>query len=972
MDFDRDFGVNQVFVEDQFERWRNNPAAVDESWALYFGQLYGGPLQTSAYVSQPPPVDPAALFARASGRGDGNGSPNGHAAEGSFAHALIDLHEHSPEMERLHGEALQENVAELINAYRIRGHLFANLDPLGLLQPPPPELEIDKFGLSEDHLDRSFSTGDFAAQVPAQTLTLREIVARLRRTYCRTIGVEFMHGEDPQIRQWLQERMESSGNQAQLSRDEKLRILKRLTDAETLETFLHKKYIGAKRFSLEGGESLIPLIDWLIEEFAARGGEEIVIGMAHRGRLNVLSNILQKNVSDIFAEFEDRDAELLLGRGDVKYHMGYSADRETRGGKNVHLSLAFNPSHLEWVNTVVEGRVRAKQDRDGRDPERRKVLPVLIHGDAAMAGQGLVAECLNLTLLEGYATGGTIHVVINNQVGFTTNPEDARSTPYCTDIARVLRAPVFHVNGDDPEAVVWAVQLAVDYRQTFQQDVLIDLYCYRKYGHNEGDEPSFTQPKMYEVIRARKPVRVVYAKQLADSGAATQEEPDALMERRVAKLEEELEKTRKTGAKRQLSTMAGLWSQYRGGPDSGTPEVPTSVPRERLQQYLISLSRVPESFTPHEKIRHLLDARRKLAESGEGPETKSKAAATFDWGVGEHLAFASLLDEGYPIRFSGQDSRRGTFSHRHAVLSDVVDGKRYTPLAHLREGQGRFDIFDSPLSEAGVLGFDYGYSLDTPEALVCWEAQFGDFVNGAQVVIDQFISSAEDKWNRLNSIVLLLPHGFEGQGPEHSSARLERFLQLCAEDNLQVCNLTTPAQLFHLLRRQVLRPWRKPLVIMTPKSLLRHKGAVSTLDDLAQGAFRRILWDPSVEAKKTRRLLLCSGKVYYDLVAGREAKKRPDVAIVRVEQLYPLSDATIKEALDPYPENAEVLWVQEEPFNMGAWYYLRARWPKTVRTPVCVSRPESASPATGSAASHKLEQQLLVDQAFGDAPKRRV
>jgi 2-oxoglutarate dehydrogenase E1 component len=956
MDFDRDFGVNQVFVEDQFEAWRNNPAAVDESWARYFGQIFGSPgvakVQASAYLSQPPPAASEAPAAR-------NGNGNGHEPGSAFAHALIDLHAHSPEMERLHGEVQQENVAELINAYRIRGHLFARLDPLGLLQPPPPEFELEKFGLSEADLDKPFSTGDFAADL--KTLTLREIIALLNRTYCRTIGVEFMHGEDPAIRRWLQERMESSGNQAQLTREEKLRILKRLTDAETLETFLHKKYIGAKRFSLEGGESLIPLIDWLIEEFGEKGGEEIVIGMAHRGRLNVLSNILQKNVSDIFAEFEDRDAELLLGRGDVKYHMGYSADRETRGGKNVHLSLAFNPSHLEWVNTVVEGRVRAKQDRGGRDPERRKVLPVLIHGDAAMSGQGLVAECLNLMMLEGYATGGTIHIVINNQVGFTTNPEDARSTPYCTDIARVLRAPVFHVNGDDPEAVVWAVQLAVDYRQTFQQDVLIDLYCYRKYGHNEGDEPSFTQPRMYEVIRARPPVRVVYAKQLADSGTATQDEADALMERRVAKLEEELEKTRKTGAKRQLSTMAGLWSQYRGGPDEGTPEVPTNVPLEKLQEYLVSLSTVPAGFTPHEKIRHLLDGRRKLAEKG----------GTFDWGVGEHLAFASLLDQGHPIRFSGQDSRRGTFSHRHAVLSDIVDGKRYTPLAHLREGQARFDIFDSPLSEAGVLGFDYGYSLDTPEALVCWEAQFGDFVNGAQVVIDQFISSAEDKWNRLNSIVLLLPHGFEGQGPEHSSARLERFLQLCAEDNLQVCNLTTPAQLFHLLRRQVLRPWRKPLVIMTPKSLLRHKGAVSSLDDLAQGAFRRILWDPSVEAKDTRRVLLCSGKVYYDLVAGREAKKRPDVAIVRIEQLYPLSDDTIKEALDPYPANAEVLWVQEEPFNMGAWYYLRARWPRTVRTPTCVSRPESASPATGSAASHKFEQQLLVDQAFGDAPMRK-
>ena len=971
MDFDRDFGINQVFVEDQYDRWRNNPAAVDETWARYFTQLAGGlPLQTSAYVSQPPPATPYG------NSNDGNGK--GHAPlvahaphEGSFANALLELHEHSPESERANAEVLQESVAELINAYRIRGHLFANLDPLGLLQPPPPELEIDKFGLTEGDLDKSFSTGDFAGDV--QTLTLREIVARLRRTYCRSIGVEYMHGEDPRIRRWLQERMEGTGNEAQLTREEKLRLLSRLTDAETLETFLHKKYIGAKRFSLEGGESLIPLIDWIIEEFGEKGGEEIVLGMAHRGRLNVLSNVLQKDVSDIFAEFEDRDAELLLGRGDVKYHMGYSADRTTRTGKTLHLSLAFNPSHLEWVNTVVEGRVRAKQDRDGRDPERRKVMPVLIHGDAAFAGQGLVAECLNLANLEGYATGGTIHVVINNQVGFTTNPEDARSTPYSTDIARVLRAPVFHVNGEDPEAVVWAVQLAVDYRQTFQQDVLIDLYCYRKYGHNEGDEPAFTQPKMYEVIRKKPPARAIYAQKLAEDGVATQEEADALMERRVAKLEEKLERTRKTGAKRQLSTMAGLWSRYRGGPDKGTPEVPTGVPLATLQSYLFALSRVPSSFTPHDKIRNLLDGRRKLAESV-APDAGGKLAAshaTFDWGLGEHLAFASLLDEGVPIRFSGQDSRRGTFSHRHAVFSDVVDGKRYTPLAHLREGQGRFDIFDSPLSEAGVLGFDYGWSLDTPEALVCWEAQFGDFVNAAQVVIDQFISSAEDKWNRLNSLVLLLPHGFEGQGPEHSSARLERFLQLCAEDNMQVCNVTTPAQFFHLMRRQVLRPWRKPLVVMTPKSLLRHKGAVSTLSDLAEGSFRRIIWDPTVQPKDARRVLLCSGKVYYDLLAGRDAKKqKAHVAILRVEQLYPLSDEALKEALDPYPENAEVAWVQEEPFNMGAWYYLRARWPRTVRTPTCVSRPESASPATGSAASHKFEQQLLVDQAFGDAPMR--
>ncbi|HKC60389.1 MAG TPA: 2-oxoglutarate dehydrogenase E1 component [Myxococcales bacterium] len=956
MDFDRDFGVNQVFVEDQYERWRDNPTAVDPDWQQYFARLAGlpppAPVQGSA-LSVPPPAR--------TGNGHGNGAGAAPLAalrpEGAFAGALLDLSAAAPEAQRLDAEQKQEAVAELINAYRIRGHLFANIDPLGLLKPPPPELEPENFGLTSEDLDKPFATGDF--NVGAPTLLLREIVARLKRTYCRTIGVEFMHGEDPVIRRWLQERMEATGNEVQLSREEKLRILARLTDAETLETFLHKKYIGAKRFSLEGAESLIPLMDWLIEEFGERGGEEIVIGMAHRGRLNILANILHKDLTAIFAEFEDKDVQELMGRGDVKYHLGYSSDRVTRSGKELHLSLAFNPSHLEWVNTVVEGRVRAKQDRDEpRDPERKKVLPVLIHGDAAFAGQGLVAETLNLANLEGYTTGGTIHVVINNQVGFTTNPEDARSTPYSTDIARVLRAPVFHVNGEDPEAVVWAVQLAVDYRQRFGQDVLIDLYCYRKYGHNEADEPSFTQPVMYQVVRRKPPARAIYARQLAESGIATPQEAEELMRARVQQLEEELERTRKTGAKRTQSAMAGLWSKYRGGPDKDTPEVPTAVPIPKLRELLRATARVPEGFTPHEKIAKLLEAREKLAASGEDEP--------FDWTTGEHLAFATLLDAGTPIRFSGQDSRRGTFSQRHEVLSDVHNGRRYTPLANLRAGQGRFEIYDSPLSEAGVLGFDYGFSLDTPEWLTCWEAQFGDFTNGAQVIIDQFISSAEDKWNRLSGVVLLLPHGFEGQGPEHSSARLERFLQLAGEDNMQVCNLTTPAQYFHVLRRQVLRSWRKPLVIMTPKSLLRHKHAVSTLEDLAEGRFQRIIPDESVTARKVKRVLLSSGKVYYDLLAAREAKQRDDVALVRVEQLYPLDGEELNDLLGRYPESGKLVWVQEEPFNMGAWYYLRARY--SVRRISCVSRPESASPATGSAGAHRYEQQLLMDQAFGDAP----
>ena len=952
MDFDRDFGVNQVFVEDQYDRWRQNPAAVDEAWQRYFARLHG-----VAMTSAPPPLQVSAWSLPAAQPSMPPPPPSG-----AFEGALLEQTAH--EEDKVRAERLQESVAELINAYRIRGHLFANLDPLGLLQPPPPELDLEHFGLSENDLDHAFATGDFAPG--SSELPLREIVARLKHTYCRTIGVEYMHGEDPAIKKWLQERMESSGNEAQLERDQKIRILKRLTDAETLETFLHKKYIGKKRFSLEGGESLIPLLDWLIHEFDAAGGDEIVLGMAHRGRLNVLVNVLNKGLNELFAEFEDAESDIqtMIGRGDVKYHMGYSTDRKMPSGRNMHLSLAFNPSHLEIVDPVVNGRVRAKQDRDvnwegqpaQRDPERRKVLPVIIHGDAAFAGQGVVAEVLNLANLEGYTTGGTIHVIVNNQVGFTTNPEDARSTPYCTDIARALRAPVFHVNGEDPEAVVWAVQLAVDYRQKFQQDVLIDLYCYRKYGHNEGDEPAFTQPRMYEVIRQKQPPREVYAQRLREEGEISQEEADAIMQRRVNQLEQELEKTRKEGARRSFSAMAGLWSKYKGGPDAQTGEVETLVRESRLRDLLVKIGTVPEGFTPNDKIARLLEQRRKLAE---GPATE-----TFDWGVGEHLAFASLLDEGAPIRFSGQDARRGTFSHRHAVLADAHDGKRYTPLAHLRPGQGRFDIFDSPLSEAGVMGFDYGWSLDMPEALTVWEAQFGDFANGAQVVIDQFISSAEDKWNRLSGITLLLPHGFEGQGPEHSSARLERYLQLCAEDNMQVCYPTTPAQIFHLLRRQVLRPWRKPLIVLTPKSLLRHKLAVSSLDDLSKGAFRRIIFDPTV--KKAKRVLLCTGKVYYDLAMAREAKKRTDVAIVRFEQLYPLSDEAIAEAVKPYGD-AELFWVQEEPFNMGAWYHVHARWPDGLPRLGCISRPESASPATGSEKSHKYEQQLLVDQAFGDA-----
>jgi len=969
MDFDRDFGINQVFVEDLYEAWRQNPIAVDETWDKYFTELSGGSFQARNGK------------ANGSNGAGGHASTNGANGNGTYAYTngngalpqAVDLRGMSvpPPAQSVGSQAMPfgdrrksdrgakavQGVSDLIEAYRSRGHLFAQIDPLGQRTPPPgDELAIGQFGLIDADLDHSFATGD----IPELGDTpLRELIARLQKTYTGTIGVEYMHCEDPAIRAWLQQRMEPAQNQIKLTHEEKIRVLERLTDGETLETFLHKRFGAYKRFSLEGGESLIPAMDWMLEDASARGVDEIVIGMAHRGRLNVLANILGKRTGEIFTEFEDRDAQELIGRGDVKYHMGYSGDRTTRAGKKMHLSLAFNPSHLEIVNPVVEGRVRAKQDRLGRDPERRKVMPVLIHGDAALSGQGPVAETLNFAGLEGYKTGGTLHIVINNQIGFTTNPEDDRSTPYCTDLARAMRVPVFHVNGEDPEAVVWVTKLAVEFRQTFQQDVFIDLVCYRKWGHNEQDEPAFTQPLMYEIIRKKDPPRAIYARHLVAEGAFTEGEANALVARAQEKLEAELEHTRSTSPKRVYSAMAGLWSRYKGGPESQIGPVHTAVSLEKLRELLRGISRVPQGFSPHEKIQALLNLRAKLSEPG-------AENAPFDWGVGEHLAFASLLDEGSPIRFSGQDARRGTFSHRHAAVTDIKTGKRFVPLDNVAKKGARIDIFDSPLSEAAVVGFDYGFSLDAPDWLTCWEAQFGDFVNGAQVLIDQFISSAEDKWLRLSGLVMLLPHGFEGQGPEHSSARLERFLQLAAEDNIQVCNLTTPAQFFHVLRRQVVSPWRKPLVVMTPKSLLRHKGAVSTLLDLSDGGFQRVIPDEHVKGEAARKILLCSGKVYYDLLAAREAKKIADVAIIRVEQLYPFPETELTKALSGYKPGTEALWVQEEPWNMGAWYFIHARWPQALGAyrPTCAARVESASPATGSGASHKFEQQLLMDQAL--------
>ena len=909
---DQDFGINQAFVEELLLRYQENRSTVSESWSRYF---------------------------------DGaNGHANGHAAHDALpASAASDTR-----------ADLAQRVEHAIHAFRLRGHLWAQLDPLGLAQLPPNELTPAHFGIADADLDTVVPAGDLAG---APQATVREIFARLAETYCRTIGVEFAHIEDAAERTWLQQRMEATSNRLALSADEQLYILRRLIDAEIFEQFLHTNFLGKKRFSLEGGEALIPLMDFILDRAGEFGVEETVIGMAHRGRLNVLCNIMGKAPKDIFAHFFDAHPELNKGRGDVKYHLGYSSDRPVPGGRSMHLSLAFNPSHLEFVNPVVTGRVRAKQDRIG-DTARKRVMPLLIHGDAAFMGQGVVAETLNLMALEGYATGGTLHIVVNNQVGFTTNYDDSRSTRYATDLSRMLNIPIFHVNGEDPEAVAQVARLAAEYRQAFGRDVVIDLYCFRKWGHNEGDQPRFTQPVMYATIDRKPSVRATYVQQLIARGQVSQPQVDALASTRKEALEAVYADTKATKPVPGASALAGLWSKYTGGADASVPEAPTAVPTEKLRSLLTTLTEVPAGFNVNAELDQKVLAPRRQRIDGSIP---------LDWGTAESLAFATLVDEGFTVRISGQDARRGTFSHRHAVWTDVKTAARFTPFSRLGDGRARFEVWDSPLSETGVLGFDYGYSLDRPDGLVIWEGQFGDFANGAQVIIDQFVSSSEDKWNRLSGITLLLPHGFEGQGPEHSSARVERFLQLCAEDNMVVANPTTPAQIFHLLRRQVVRPIRKPLVVMTPKSHLRSKEAVSSLDELANGSFQRIIPDTAVDPATARKVILCAGKVYWDLLRARTEKGITDVALVRIEQLYPLSKEELTRTLAPYRDGTPLVWAQEDPWNMGAWYFMSARLPVLVgsRLPLsCVARDESASPATGSEASHKIEQNELVERAL--------
>ena len=917
---------NLGYIEQFYAQYRSNPDSVPAEWREYFAGAGNG---ANGTVQLGPSFQTRSVF-----NPSASAAPRATAVDSNPSAANLNA--------RLH---------ELIHNHRVRGHIIAAVNPLGPTQAQPPELDLEYYGFTGAELELLVNPPELHYETP---LTVREVFQRLRDTYCRSIGVQYMHIGNLAVRQWLQRRMEGSQNRLQVSREEQLRILTRLTDAVVFEEFLRAKFPGAKTFSLEGCETLVPLLDLAIEKAGHLGVNAIVAGMGHRGRLNVLAHIIGKNPSEIFREFADDEPERWVGGGDVKYHLGHSGDWTMADGRKIHLSLCFNPSHLEFVDPVVPGRVRAKQERCN-DRDRRQVLGILIHGDAAFAGEGVVQETLNMSRLPGYSVGGILHVIVNNQIGFTTPPGQGRSTLYPTDVARMLQVPIFHVNGEDPEAVAQVVQLAMDFRAEFQSDVFIDMYGYRRLGHNETDEPTFTQPVLYRKIAERANVRESYLNNLLESKNVTRDEADKILNECHAKLEKQLQSAR-TEQRKITPERPGLWKNYIGGPEP-TGELETGVEAPRLTTLLRQLSELPEWFQAHPKLKKLLETRRQMAD-GKAP---------LDWAAGEALALATLATSGVPIRLTGQDTGRGTFSHRHAILYDQEDGDPFIPLQKLAPDQATVEILNSPLCETGALGFEYGYSLDYPDGLVIWEAQFGDFVNAAQVIIDQFITSAEDKWRRLSGLVLLLPHGFEGMGPEHSSARMERFLTLAAKDNIQIAQPTTPSQFFHLLRRQSLRPWRKPLIVFTPKSLLRHPKAVSTLADCAQGRFQRVLPDDAKPAG-IKRILVCTGKVYYELLAAREEHKRTDVAILRLEQLYPLPGALLEKALKPYADNTPVLWVQEEPANMGAWRYLHEHFGKRLfdRLPFAlVSRVESASPATGSHHAHKLEQAQLIARAFG-------
>jgi multifunctional 2-oxoglutarate metabolism enzyme len=864
--------------------------------------------------------------------------------------------------------AKEAGVIQLINMYRVRGHLIADLDPLGHEPAYHHELDPVTYGLTIWDLDREFFTGTLGEALgraggPKPTATLREILETLRRTYCGKVGCEYMNIQHPEQKQWLQHYMEPQANNWPLDNATRVRILEDLVRAEEFERFLHTRFVGQKRFALEGGEAAIAILGELLERAANTGVHEVVIGMAHRGRLNVLTNVVDKALTQIFSEFEgDADPGSTQGSGDVKYHLGATGTRVSSQGREILVSMAPNPSHLEAVDPVVEGIVRPKQDRL-EDADRARVIPLLVHGDAAFAGQGVVAETLNLSQLDGYWTGGTVHLVINNQIGFTTLPEGARSTPYSTDVARGVQAPIFHVNGDDPEACIRVAQLAFDFRQQYKKDVVIDMICYRRHGHNEADDPSYTQPILYRKIKEHPAVSAIYSERLLRERVITREEIAAMRRRVTERLEQAYQAAQRKAERFEPQELSAVPKEEIG---SFCPR--TAVNRPLLERVVRALTTLPDDFNLHPKLRGLLERRRQVLEAG-GP---------IDWAYAEALAWGTLVLDGTPVRLSGQDSSRGTFSQRHLAFYDWQSGERYIPLQHISPDQARFEVFDSSLSEYAVLGFEFGYSVADPLTLVLWEAQFGDFVNGAQIMIDQFVVAAEQKWGQPSGLALLLPHGYEGQGPEHSSARIERFLTLCAENNMQVANCTTPAQYFHLLRRQMFggtdrRGMRKPLVIFTPKSLLRHGRVVSTLDDLTTGGFREVLGDiHDLDPAQASRAIFCSGKIYYDLLAAREQQKADHVAIVRVEQFYPFPEDEIKDMLLRYPLTAEVVWVQEEPRNMGPWRFMQERMQgllaATGREIVYVGRPESASPATGLGRRHQQEQAEIVHDALSDTP----
>jgi len=943
-------GTNLTFVAEVYARYLENPHSVDSSWAKYFNELGD---DTASIMQELQ----GASWNRCEPSVIGQHTPAEAAVQTSQAPA------NTSQISASTRAATLQSIRALmmIRAYRVRGHLIARFDPLGLEgNESHPELDYRSYGFTDADMDQQIFIDHVLG---LEFATLRQILQVLKDTYCGTIGVEFMHIQEPDQKSWIQRRIEGIHNQTQFTEKGKCAIYERLVEAEGFEQFLHIKHTGTKRFGLDGGESLIPAMEQILKRGGQLGVEEVVIGMPHRGRLNVLANVMHKPYRAIFSEFLGTPSQpgSVQGSGDVKYHLGTSADREF-DGNHIHLSLTANPSHLEAVNPVVLGKVRAKQTQSG-DVNKQHILGLLLHGDAAFAGQGLVPESLDLSQLHGYKTGGTIHLIVNNQIGFTTSPSHSRSSPYPSDVAKMIQAPIFHVNGDDPEAVVHVARIATEYRQEFKHDVVIDMFCYRRYGHNESDEPSFTQPIMYRAISGHKSTREIYAQRLIEEGLYTQESADQVVSDNRSHMERAFEQA-DSYKPDKADWLGGKWEGLSSLQDEEELKLyDTAVSLELLQEVGKAISTVPDGFAAHRKLLRQLKGKGDVIESGK----------EIDWATAEALAFGTLLCEGTPVRLSGQDSGRGTFSHRHSVLVHQEDESNYIPLNNIRAEQKTFEVIDSPLSEAAVLGFEYGYTLSDPMTLVLWEAQFGDFANGAQMIIDQFIASGESKWLRMSGLVMLLPHGFEGQGPEHSSARLERYLQLCAQDNLQVVNMTTPANYFHALRRQMRSNFRKPLIVMSPKSLLRHKLCVSSLDEMGPDShFKRVIGETEklVADENVKRVVLCSGKVYFDLIQERAERSIDDVAIVRVEQLHPWPRDQIIEQLGRY-KSADLIWCQEEPANMGAWQFVLPRLQYILdivscenRRPIYVGRRASASPATGYMSAHIKEQQLIVEQAL--------